>query len=359
MRITLICLPLITQASLAASPNSLGTSTMSITLSSADYKQLWQAVNPSSSPSTPLPGYREWRDVIPAPLGHGYIQHIQLREVQLSLFNYRLHDDLFVTEPAGADSGTEYEFGFNLSGNRSGIRTGENFLNWGALDEEEDWVWQTYADDPVLKVDIHLESATGLIPLIADSLEELPAAMRQCIEAEGARWFSEVNAITPAMRLALEQILHCPFQGKPKQIYLEGKCLELIALKLAQLQAPQPGSNALGTLNGDDIDRIHAAQRILVENPDNPPSLMELARQVSLNDYKLKVGFKTVFGTTVFGYLHHHRMELARQMLSDRRLNVGEVAQAVGYANQSRFAAAFRKQFGVNPKAYLLSKAFS
>jgi AraC-like DNA-binding protein len=32
------------------------------------------------------------------------------------------------------------------------------------------------------------------------------------------------------------------------------------------------------------------------------------------------------------------------------------VAQAVGYANQSRFAAAFGKQFGINPKAYLLSK---
>jgi AraC family transcriptional regulator, transcriptional activator of the genes for pyochelin and ferripyochelin receptors len=45
-------------------------------------------------------------------------------------------------------------------------------------------------------------------------------------------------------------------------------------------------------------------------------------------------------------------METARQLLSDRRLNVREVAQAVGYANQSRFAAAFRKQFGINPKAF-------
>lgn len=329
---------------------------MVITLSSADYKQLWQAANPSSSPSTPLPGYREWQEVIPAPLGQGYIQHIQLREIQLSLFNYRLHDDLFVAEQAGEDSYTEYEFGFNLSGNRSGKRTGENFLHWGCGDAEENWVWQTYANDPVLKVDIHLRSATGLMPLIADSLEELPAAIRQCIEADDGRWFSEVNVITPAMRSALEQILHCPFQGKPKQIYLEGKCLELIALKLAQLQTSQPCSTALGSLNSDDIDRIHAARRILVENPDNPPSLMELSRRVNLNDYKLKVGFKAVFGTTVFGYLHRHRMELARQMLSDRRLNVKEVAQAVGYANQSRFAAAFRKQFGVNPKAYLLNK---
>jgi AraC family transcriptional regulator, transcriptional activator of the genes for pyochelin and ferripyochelin receptors len=31
---------------------------------------------------------------------------------------------------------------------------------------------------------------------------------------------------------------------------------------------------------------------------------------------------------------------------------VSEVAQAVGYVNQSRFAAAFRKHFGVNPATY-------
>lgn len=83
---------------------------------------------------------------------------------------------------------------------------------------------------------------------------------------------------------------------------------------------------------------------------------MTLARQVNLNDYKLKVGFKSVFGTTVFGCLHQHRMETAQQLLSQGHLNVKEVAQQVGYASQSRFAAAFRKQFGLNPKAYLLSK---
>jgi AraC-like DNA-binding protein len=31
---------------------------------------------------------------------------------------------------------------------------------------------------------------------------------------------------------------------------------------------------------------------------------------------------------------------------------VSEVAQAVGFANRSYFALAFKKRFGVNPKAY-------
>ena len=52
-------------------------------------------------------------------------------------------------------------------------------------------------------------------------------------------------------------------------------------------------------------------------------------------------------------------MEVARQLLAEQRMNVKEVARTVGYANQSRFAVAFRKQFGMNPKVYLLSQKSS
>jgi AraC-like DNA-binding protein len=46
-------------------------------------------------------------------------------------------------------------------------------------------------------------------------------------------------------------------------------------------------------------------------------------------------------------------MEYARQLLQERELNVSQVAKKVGYASQSRFATAFRKKFGVNPKALI------
>jgi AraC-like DNA-binding protein len=59
-----------------------------------------------------------------------------------------------------------------------------------------------------------------------------------------------------------------------------------------------------------------------------------------------------IFGTTVFGYLRQCRMEQARLLLLEGRMNVREAAQAVGYASQSRFAAVFRKTFGVNPKTF-------
>lgn len=326
---------------------------MAFTLSSESYDELLQTANPefSSDPQQDA----ELKQRLPEQLGQGQICQIQLQGIRLYLFNYHLHEDLCIVDKSQDESYWDYEFGFHLSGNHAGKQTGQNFLYWGAYEETAAVSqWITSANAPVLKVDLHLESADRLCQMITDSLEELPEAIKQYLDAGENSWFSNINVITPTMRLALEQILYCPFQGKTKQIYLESKCLELIVLKLEQLK--EVGSSALSSLKPDDVDRIYAAQKLLADNLENPPSLMELARRVGLNDYKLKLGFREVLGTTAFGYLHQQRMEVARHLLNERRMNVKEVAKAVGYANQSRFAAAFHKQFGINPKAYLLSK---
>ncbi|MGP1383618.1 MAG: helix-turn-helix transcriptional regulator [Thainema sp.] len=327
---------------------------MAITISREDYEQLWQESNPAPELSAHS-GFFETQWMVPEQLGQGYIQSIQWCGINLTLYHYQFHEDVHLLETAQDGAFSMGEIGFHLSGNRSGKSTGENFIAWGRYDVPDEWVEVTYANAPILKVDIHLESPNALSQFIADTLRELPAEIRRCLKNRDGHWLSEINTITPAMRLPLEQIFHCPFQGKTKQIYLESKCLELIALKLEQLKELDKHTGPSYSLRPDDIERIHRAKTILTANLDHPPSLMELARQVSLNDYKLKAGFRQVFGITVFGYLHQHRMETARQLLGEQRMNVKEVAQSVGYANQSRFAAAFRKQFGINPKAYCLS----
>ena len=186
---------------------------------------------------------------------------------------------------------------------------------------------------------------------MTETINTLPKEVSQQVEDR-----IEVNAITPQMHVALEQLLHCPFHGKTKQLYFESKCLELIALKLEQLQTRDDTAKRSPFLKPDDVERIHLAKRILTQDLERPPSLKTLARQANLNDYKLNVGFRQVFGTTVFGYLHQCRMVQAQRLLAEQRMNVKEISRTVGYVNQSQFAAAFRKQFGMNPKAYMLSK---
>ncbi|WP_409340868.1 AraC family transcriptional regulator [Paenibacillus sp. MBLB4367] len=54
-------------------------------------------------------------------------------------------------------------------------------------------------------------------------------------------------------------------------------------------------------LSKDDMEKIRLARRIMMERMAEPPTLIGLSRMIGLNDYKLKVGFKEMYGTTVFG----------------------------------------------------------
>ena len=104
------------------------------------------------------------------------------------------------------------------------------------------------------------------------------------------------------MHLALKQLLDCPYQAFTKQLYLESKCLELIALRLEQLAEVENSSVPSHHLQADDIERIHDAKAILSEQLDNLPSVPKLARQVGLNHDALQQGFHQVFDTTPLGY---------------------------------------------------------
>lgn len=152
-----------------------------------------------------------------------------------------------------------------------------------------------------------------------------------------------------ATKTALAQLLDCPYPEPARRVYREGKILELLAFQLSGTRSKESNNTVSVVLRPKELERVREAAEVLVANMQEPPSLLQLARRVALNDYKLKVGFKQVFGTTAFGYLHEQRMDFSRDLLESGDMNVGEVALAVGYSNQSHFAAAFKRKFGVNP----------
>jgi AraC family transcriptional regulator, transcriptional activator of the genes for pyochelin and ferripyochelin receptors len=165
------------------------------------------------------------------------------------------------------------------------------------------------------------------------------------------RFHCATGALNLAMQSTLRQILDCPYQGITKRIFLESKALELLTLQLHQWTEQHNQSMSSRTLHADDVERLYHAREILMQDIQNPPSLIELARQVGVNDCKLKYGFRQLFGTTVFGYLQACRMERAKQLLAERQLTIAAIAHEVGYASQSRFCHAFKRQYGITPIA--------
>jgi len=102
-------------------------------------------------------------------------------------------------------------------------------------------------------------------------------------------------------------------------------------------------------LSGNDLSKLHAARDIITENIQHPPSLMELARMVGINDFKLKAGFKIEFSNTVFGYLNDLRLDMAKKDLLQKNKSITEIAYDTGYSSLSHFSNAFKKRYGVSP----------
>ena len=150
--------------------------------------------------------------------------------------------------------------------------------------------------------------------------------------------------ITPPMEVILGEILSCPYRGKTRRRYLEHKALELVLLRLQAITHP--------SLNQTDLNTIYQAASILRHQIINPPTVEALARQVGTNRLKLNQGFHQVYGTTPFKYLRDCRLNQARRLLMTTDMAVESVAAAVGYSSRNHFAKAFRRQTGLNPKAF-------
>lgn len=74
---------------------------------------------------------------------------------------------------------------------------------------------------------------------------------------------------------------------------------------------------------------------------------------VCINEYKLKTGFKELFGIPVHSYVIDKRMELARFLIKEKKVSVTEAVVHVGYSDASHFAEKFRRKYGVNPSEYI------
>lgn len=152
--------------------------------------------------------------------------------------------------------------------------------------------------------------------------------------------------ITPAMR----GIIHHLRQHRPTNagsLFLESQILQLLALQLEQSARPRRRH----ALSRADVERLHAARDHLLGRLADPPSLADLARHVGTNEFTLKRGFRTLFGTSPYAFVLEHRLARARALVLDTDLTLAEIAYRSGYSDPAHFTNAFRRQYGVPPSA--------
>lgn len=141
-------------------------------------------------------------------------------------------------------------------------------------------------------------------------------------------------------------------EGLIRSTFVEGKSLELLSRQVKQFSDDLLSPEKQVVLRTQDVSKIEAARDILLKNMKEPPTIEALARLAGINRQKLKTGFKRLFGTTIHNYLREERLETASLLLLSGK-HVVDVANSVGYSNQSHFSRRFKEKYGVLPKDYI------
>lgn len=182
------------------------------------------------------------------------------------------------------------------------------------------------------------------------SQDELPILHNENIQQK----FYQDKAMNQSLILTLSPLSKSQVNKSLEQTYYYAKLLELVSLYFSDKES---GHTSCPFLNDENIlKKIKVAKEILINNLQHPPTIPELAHQVGIPEYQLKSGFKEIYGNTVYGYVLARKMDHARRLMDTTSPHVNEVAYELGYSNPSHFIAAFKKQFGVTPKKYLMKK---
>lgn len=120
----------------------------------------------------------------------------------------------------------------------------------------------------------------------------------------------------------------------------------LLRTYLARTDLPIPMERGNGRLGAQRLARV---LDLVEAGLDRDLSLDELAAEASLSPFHFSRAFQRTMGMTPCRYLLERRVERAKQKLRHSSLSLVEIAQDVGFANQSGFTRAFARVTGLPP----------
>lgn len=146
-----------------------------------------------------------------------------------------------------------------------------------------------------------------------------------------------------------QQIVDCRYTGSVRELYLQGKALELLSMTLNSLDR---GEAASSISIASRTERLIAARDILLAEYRTPPSLDVLSSRVGICTTALTSGFRAMFGMSVTDFIQNQRLEHARLAIIEGRLSVSQAAYSVGLS-PAYFSTIFRRRFGEPPSKVL------
>jgi AraC-like DNA-binding protein len=247
------------------------------------------------------------------------------------------------------------QFHFGLKGGANYIFNQRNYI----MNLKEEKALLFYNTERELPLHVEIDPKSWLISifvsvrkfhgLFTNDAEYIPFLSK---ENQDKKYYNE-SEISPSMAIVLNQMFHYNLNPSIKNLYYKGKGYELLSLFFNRNEDPT-AEQCPFLIDEENVLKIKKAKEIIITNMAEPPGLQALADEIGLNLKKLKMGFKQIYGDTVYGFLFDYKMDVARKLLDSGSYNVNEVGLKIGYSTGSHFIAAFKKKFATTPKKYLM-----
>ena len=109
-------------------------------------------------------------------------------------------------------------------------------------------------------------------------------------------------------------------------------------------------TNGVAKLNNTiRYDEMVKAESIIMKNLKALPTIETIASNVNMSVSSLLRQFKAMYGKSIYEYCLEKKMELAKKMMLDEKLEVNAIAAVLGYKQASPFIEAFTKWHGYSP----------
>ncbi|WP_410879296.1 helix-turn-helix transcriptional regulator [Myroides sp. DW712] len=188
-----------------------------------------------------------------------------------------------------------------------------------------------------LEIAVHKRFITSLFEEEGDYLAEL-------LQQQSSKLHFELNL--PALQV-LQQLIDNPYQGRLATHYLDNKVEEMHLMHYHNWRTTKEQKGP--KFHKKDEEALHEIKQFITAHYQEDFTLQALAHRVGINQTKLKTGFKTLFGTTTFKYIHDLRMQKALELIQSQAYTIYEIAEFVGYKHSHHFTAAFKKYYGQLP----------
>lgn len=208
-----------------------------------------------------------------------------------------------------------------------------------AAEDGAGYVHRQVGKDIVINIHFTVDTFRNMID-VPDA--QLPSDFKSFVYGQQPGVYQTNQLSTEELKI-LNELLIIDQTGLSYQFFVESKVMELISIQLDYLVGGIYQSK-------EDIqkEKLQKCRNLLIASYDHPPSLLDLTKEVGINIYDLKVGFKALFGLPPYQYLKNYRLDRAHKMLKVG-LSVSEVAERIGYVSISSFSNAFQQKFGQRP----------